>query len=323
MTTPDADLPDERPGQDPAGEPGAAAVAVPGALAVPDPLLLPEPDALALADGEAVDGELVDAPRGGARLQLAGWVAAHRPADPAASAERLADAAQAPSTIARYDAGWADFTLFAARFGIPAGPPAETELVALYLADLAGRGLAVDTIGQRIAAIRDTHHRARHWSPTDDPRIKAVLVGIRLAHGRTVEGKAAISFELLAAMLATRVPGPDGGDLAARRARLAALRDRCLLTLGFFAALRRDELAGLPVDALEDTGYGLRVLVGGSKTDPGAGPAAGTESRCGRSAACLPRRAGALPGKIRQFQLAGRCVRGVAGRARSGDPPRQ
>ena len=41
-----------------------------------------------------------------------------------------------------------------------------------------------------------------------------------------------------------------------------------MLSLGFFAALRRSELAGLPVDHLQLVEQGLRVLIGKSKRDP-------------------------------------------------------
>ncbi|GLH99907.1 site-specific integrase [Phytohabitans aurantiacus] len=73
------------------------------------------------------------------------------------------------------------------------------------------------------------------------------------------------------ATLPTTPPADDPGPAAplpARRAYLAALRDRCLLTVGFLAAPRREELAGLPADHLELVPEGLRLLVARSKTDP-------------------------------------------------------
>ncbi|MBC9005074.1 site-specific integrase [Micromonospora aurantiaca (nom. illeg.)] len=73
-------------------------------------------------------------------------------------------------------------------------------------------------------------------------------------------------------MLQNRPVGPVAANapLAVRRAQVAVLSDWCLLTVGFFAALRR-ELARLPVDHLELKDP-LWLLVTWSKADQtGAG----------------------------------------------------
>ncbi|MET8907589.1 hypothetical protein [Micromonospora sp. NPDC004551] len=88
-----------------------------------------------------------------------------------------------------------------------------------------------------------------------------------------MEGKPAAGVPLLRALLQTRPAGPVAADAppAVRRAQVAVLRDRCLLTVGFFAALRR-ELARLPVDHLEHVEDALWLLVARSKADQtGAG----------------------------------------------------
>lgn len=131
-------------------------------------------------------------------------------------------------------------------------------------------GPAVDSIRQRLVAIRDTHHRARSFSPTSDPRISAMMAGTRREHGRPSEGKAPVSLDLLAAMLdripTGPLPGPDG-LIGARIAGLVALRDRALLSLGWWCGLRRAALVALSVDCVEATAYGLRILIPRSKTD--------------------------------------------------------
>ena len=50
--------------------------------------------------------------------------------------------------------------------------------------------------------------------------------------------------------------------------RLADLRDRALLLLGFAGAFRRSELIALDAKDIEQTAEGLRVTVRRSKTDP-------------------------------------------------------
>ncbi|MGK5550600.1 hypothetical protein ACSNOI_03215, partial [Actinomadura kijaniata] len=65
------------------------------------------------------------------------------------------------------------------------------------------------------------------------------------------------------------VPAPPhpAARAAARRAYLSAVRDRCLLLLGWFAGMRREEFARLAVDDLELREEGLRIHLGRTKTD--------------------------------------------------------
>ena len=49
--------------------------------------------------------------------------------------------------------------------------------------------------------------------------------------------------------------------------RLATIRDRALLLIGFAGAFRRSELVGLNADDIEETPEGLRITVRSSKTD--------------------------------------------------------
>jgi integrase len=135
---------------------------------------------------------------------------------------------------------------------------------------MALQGLAVSTQDGRLAAIRDRHLDAGYRSPTSDDRFRRVRDGVRRTHGVRAEGKDAISLQLLIAMLAIREPGPPppaGAPVTEQVAWRTALRDRCLLLLGYFAGPRRSELAGLPVDHLHLVEQGLRVLIGRSKRD--------------------------------------------------------
>ena len=57
------------------------------------------------------------------------------------------------------------------------------------------------------------------------------------------------------------------GMVATAPAKLAGLRDRALLLIGFGGALRRSELVALDVADIEETETGLLVTIRGSKTD--------------------------------------------------------
>ncbi|MEU3455306.1 tyrosine-type recombinase/integrase [Micromonospora sp. NPDC006766] len=263
------------------------APAVSGGSAAETPAV-PEPGPATVPAGEVLHGELVAAATTGApaagpapaRLDVERWLASRQPL-PGADLARLrgladdvamyAQASRAPETRKKYDSGWAAFSDWGGEFGLPVGPPTPVEVVALYLAQMGQDNLAISTMDGRLAAIRDRHLEAGLLPPTDDPRLRRIRDGVRRVRGRPTEGVDAIGLPLLAAMLATLAtdPGPNA-PLPARRAHLAALRDRCLLTVGYLAALRREELSGLPVDHLELRPEGLRLLVAQSKADQAA-----------------------------------------------------
>jgi integrase len=237
----------------------------------------------------ALDGAVVQRQQqaGTGGLDLARYLASHpqsRAADAAYLGKLAADvaayarAAHAEATLDKYTVGWQDFTAFCSNYGLPVGLPeraVDVEVVALYLADLAHRSVAMSTLDGRIAAIRHYHLDHGYRSPTDHPQIRRVRRGIRRAHGVRQEGKDALTLPLLVDMLAAIAPGPElhaAARPSAQRARLVRVRDRCLLLLGFFLGLRREELAALRVDELELLDQGLRVTVGRAKTDQeGAG----------------------------------------------------
>ena len=115
------------------------------------------------------------------------------------------------------------------------------------------------------------------WTPSH-PAIRAPLRGMLRRHGTPARRPAALGTaeirRLVAACDANRT-----GEAASRLARpgrppdkaasLAALRDRALLLLGYAAALRRAELAGVTWEELVFTADGaLRVLIPRAKGDP-------------------------------------------------------
>jgi hypothetical protein len=98
-----------------------------------------------------------------------------------AGARRFADASRAASTRRAYAADWRRFSSWCTARNAPA-LPANPVLVAVYLSDLSGRGLARLSVGRALAAIVHMHKRAGLVAPhrgADDAAVAEVLAGIR------------------------------------------------------------------------------------------------------------------------------------------------
>src|SRR5438445_1800065 len=170
-----------------------------------------------------------------------------------AAAIDLAKAEKAASTRKAYGTDFRLFEAWCATRSV-AALPAAPETVAAYLAANAGTSKA-STLGRRIAAIRYAHKLAAHPLPTDAEGVKATMRGIRRTHGSARVRKAPALAGKVIGMVAT---APD---------KLAGLRDRALLLIGFGGALRRSELVALDVADIQETETGLLVTIRGSKTD--------------------------------------------------------
>jgi integrase len=163
-------------------------------------------------------------------------------------------AARADNTRRAYRAAVARFTDWCyehRQTALPAAP----ETVAAFLAAEAGRGLAVNTLRLRHAALRYLHLLAGYPPPTASPLVSATFAGIRRAHRRPLRKKTALVLEPLRAALKTI---PD---------TLPGLRDRALILVGFAAALRPSELARLDIASLTRHEDGIALYLPWRKND--------------------------------------------------------
>ena len=136
--------------------------------------------------------------------------------------------------------------------------------VALYLTELAESGARVSTIMRALASISVAHKDAGHASPRSDPRVAAVVGGIRRTVGTAPKQKAPLTVEALRKVVRALPEGPAG------------VRDRAMLLLGFAGALRRSELVALDVGDVREVADGLEVTIRRGKTDQeGAGRVVG------------------------------------------------
>ena len=168
-------------------------------------------------------------------------------------ARNYARSSKAANTLRAYESDHRYFGAWCEARGLGAFP-AEPETVALYLTDHA-EILALSTLRRRLAAISEAHQAGRFPNPTIDPAVRITWAGIRRTHGRAPDAKEAAVTEVVAAMVA-----PLGNGLI-------DVRHRAILLLGFAGALRRSELSALDVADVVETGEGLKIAVGRSKTD--------------------------------------------------------
>ncbi len=170
------------------------------------------------------------------------------------AAASFAKAEKAVGTRRAYRSDFAIFQAWCADRGASA-LPAEPATVAAFLAWEANRQTRPSTIRRRVAAIRYAHKLTGHGGPTDDERVRATVRGIRRAVGTAPTKKTPATADRIMAMAPVA------------SARLADLRDRALLLLGFAGAFRRSELVALDIEDIEETKEGLRVMIRRGKTD--------------------------------------------------------
>jgi site-specific recombinase XerC len=209
--------------------------------------------------------QLSGAPIGAAPLRVRLWFDdAARAAIPAfdgtletarTAARAYAHHAKADNTRRAYRAGvraWCDWCV---AHHLPCLPADSSDVVA-FLAAERGRGMSVNTVDLRRAAIRYLHYIAGLAVPTAEALVGETMAGIHRQAadaGEQPAKKAAATAAVLRQILA-----PIGDDLT-------GLRDRALLLVGFTGALRRAELAAIHVEHLEARERGLRLTLPQSK----------------------------------------------------------
>jgi site-specific recombinase XerD len=144
--------------------------------------------------------------------------------------------------------------------------PATADSIATYLVHYAPT-LAITTLKQRLAAIAAWHNEQGFPDPTKAPHVKKVLKGIAQLHPH--KEKQAAPFQLshitvIDEWINEQISNPEGSP----HHKLKLLRDRALILLGFWRALRSDELTRISVkDARFEADHGLELYLPRSKTD--------------------------------------------------------
>jgi integrase len=172
------------------------------------------------------------------------------------AASEYAHAGVAPNTRRAFEGALRGFSSWCASVGVSVSP-AEAATVAMYLTARAPM-LAASTLALHLCALNAAARLEGKLPPGGDPRVKAVMAGIRTRHGRPPRKKRGLLGNDLKRVV-KRLPDS-----------LVGLRDRAILLVGFAAALRQSELAALSIDGLvraEFVTEGLEIHVDRSKGD--------------------------------------------------------
>lgn len=196
-----------------------------------------------------------------------------------ARAHAYARGARSAATWAAYERQWARFEAWCARMGEPALPAAPVT-VARFLAELAPvwrsatpadqpedivegqvrqrAGLRPGSLRGYLAAISVAHAAAGQPNPTHTEAVRRTIAGIARHPGLTpTTRRTAARRDDIATILAAMHP----------EEHLADARDTALILIGWKAALRASDLAGMRIEDQRLTDEGLAVHLRRSKTD--------------------------------------------------------
>lgn len=158
------------------------------------------------------------------------------------------DAARAPNTRRAYDFDLEDFRAWGGHL------PSSPDEVTRYLSNRAGC-LRPSSLRRRLAALASLHHDRGYPDPTKATLVRRVMQGIERTHGIKTEQVAPLIIGELALTIASMGTSPRD------------LRDKAILLVGFFGALRRSEITALDVSSATDSGQGIDLMLERSKTD--------------------------------------------------------
>lgn len=179
-------------------------------------------------------------------------------------AEMYAGASMAENTKRNYRSRWLAFTSWCEENGL-CPLPASIETVTLFVSDMAGQR-TFSTLESYLAAISVAHREAEHPTPCrlrDNP-LRKVWRGIQRTHS-TAKQKVT---PLLAGDIAKIGNYIDAAiDGAGEKDRLALLRDKAILLIGFTGALRRSEIAAIKASGIRYTDEGIVIRLMNTKTD--------------------------------------------------------
>lgn len=181
-------------------------------------------------------------------------VIAHRLEELKEEARQIVASGVPENTRRTYRSQWETFLIWCQQHDKRA-LPVDSETLVLYLTDRS-REVRVSSLRVALAAITVAHREAgmQDWAATDLPGVRVFMRGMQREKGKPPEKKQAMTIDILRAGL------PDSSSSS-------MIRDKAILLMGFFSALRRSEISALDLEDLKTIPNGIRIQVKRSKTD--------------------------------------------------------
>lgn len=161
---------------------------------------------------------------------------------------------KAPNTLRAYRSDLRMFGTWCDRHHLTT-LPATPETVAAYAVDQRATH-RLSTVRRQLSSVAKAHLVAGLPNPCASELLRATVAGLARQHPQTPKRAAAMTPAHLRQTLA-----------GIRGAELADLRDRAVLLVGWCAALRRSEIAGLRWCDIENEPAGVVLTLHGTKTD--------------------------------------------------------
>jgi len=180
-----------------------------------------------------------------------------RPALPDALAAAIEDAvahSKAGNTLRAYRSDLRQFAAWCEAHQLPT-LPTTAETVAAYAVDQRATH-RLSTVRRQLSSIAKAHLVAGLPNPCASELLRATVAGLARQYPQAPKRAASMTPDYLRQTLA-----------GIRGAELADLRDRALLLVGWSAALRRSEIAGLRWNGIEAQPLGVVLTLHGTKTD--------------------------------------------------------
>ncbi len=124
----------------------------------------------------------------------------------------------------------------------------------------------VGTLRRRKSMISKWHRKEKLEDPTTDLVVKETMAGISRLYNAPVRKKKPLSINQLNKIV-RHLESVIGDNYVGSTHRRKALRDRAMITVGFWGCLRSDELVSLKVKDLQLTQHSLKVFNAHTKTD--------------------------------------------------------
>jgi len=179
------------------------------------------------------------------------------PALPDALAAAIEDAvahSKAGNTLRAYRSDLRQFAAWCEAHQLPT-LPTTAETVAAYAVDQRATH-RLSTVRRQLSSIAKAHLVAGLPNPCASELLRATVAGLARQYPQAPKRAASMTPDYLRQTLA-----------GIRGAELADLRDRALLLVGWSAALRRSEIAGLRWNGIEAQPLGVVLTLHGTKTD--------------------------------------------------------